>query len=82
MLPDQKPDLTHLEFDAIRYTDRYVPRAFIKKITKSHLNRENPASSLDWRNALNRGELFCISAITFDFFVSLEYEYTTFACPV
>ena len=35
---------------------------------------ENPASSADWLNAINHGGLFCISDITFDFFVSLEYE--------
>ena len=35
---------------------------------------ENPASSADWLNAINHGGLLCISDITFDFFVSLEYE--------
>ena len=90
ILPDQVSNLTHLELNAIRYTAGYVPRALIKKITKSHLSNkkdlllslneliecdgENPASSADWLNAINCGGLFCISDITFDFFVSLEYE--------
>lgn len=35
---------------------------------------ENPASSADWLNAINRGGLFCVSEIIFVFFISLQYE--------
>ena len=35
---------------------------------------ENPASTAEWLNAINRGGLFCINNVTFDFFVALEYE--------
>ena len=90
ILLDQIADLTHLELNAIRYTAGYVPRALIKKIKKSALSNkkdlllslhelietdgENPASTAEWLNAINRGGLFCINDVTFDFFVALEYE--------
>ncbi|KAL5518083.1 hypothetical protein EMCRGX_G003761 [Ephydatia muelleri] len=35
---------------------------------------ENPASTAEWLNAINRGGLFCINDVTFDLFVALEYE--------
>lgn len=90
ILLDQIADLTHLELNAIRYTAGYIPQALIKKIKKSALSNkkdlllslhelietdgENPASTAEWLNAINRGGLFCINEVHLTFFVALEYE--------
>ena len=81
-------DLTHLEYNAIRYTAGYVPRPLKKTVAKSHhLNEkdfllclddlsmcddDDPGSSADWIRAVDRGSLIHINNMTFELFLSLE----------
>ena len=83
-------ELTYEELNGLRYAAGYVPRALMKKISRSKdSNRtdilqclcdlssdgsEPDNSSSDWINMVNRGGLMCINNITFELFLAMEYE--------
>ena len=78
------------ELNGLRYAAGYVPRALMKKISRSKdSNRtdilqclsdlssdgsEPDNSSSDWINLVNCGGLMCINNITFELFLAMEYE--------
>ena len=87
---DRSQDLSHIEFNAIRYTAGYVPRALKKKLIKSgHKNKkdlllclndliacdgEDPGPSTEWIYAIDRGGLTHINNLTFELFLTMEYS--------
>ena len=88
---DRSQDISHIEFNAIRYTAGYVPRASKKKLIKSgHKNKkdlllclndfiacdgEDPGPSTEWIYAIDCGGLTHINNLTFELFLTMEYSY-------
>ena len=82
---DRSQDLSHIEFNAIRYTAGYVPRALKKKLIKSgHKNKkdlflclndliacdgEDPGPSTEWIYAIDHGGL---THLTFELFLTMH----------
>ena len=83
-------ELSYEELNGLRYAAGYVPRALMKKVSRSKEGNkayivqclrdlisdgaEPEKASEDWISLVNRGGLICINNITFELFLEMEYE--------